>query len=521
MHTVVNRIEAPHGEKIQILAFRIERRGVVGPDRHGDVAGLLLLQAIDADDAVAPRPCEPVGEPAAVRGPIKAENRGVFAFLDELTISGFQIDQQQLAAVVGQGQFVFRRRKVQAGGPAKVEVFKNAGRVEGIGVVDLQTFFASRVRNSHETLAVRQPPRQAQARVFRSAAAARGAFKHAQREHLAARREQQPFAFFVGRVVFQVLRRGHKLAGALRARTAVAELDLAALVRFRRENVQVGARVINNAPAVGLRKAHVVVVVLGVAPQVFAGRPARIEVADTFMVTDEVNTLAKPQRPAGIAFQLDQSAKTAVAVRVDPQVSRRPAAVAFPVGSVVGVAADDNAAVGTVRQKSARADGQLLGRPAVGRNRVCFREVAERLRRVADEKDLLRRTPADDSGLGPQERQPPRHAAIGIHDEDFLVAFFSRSERDPAAVGRERGAEGRGATRRHPAGLAAAGRHHPQVFLTREHHGLAVEGRVTIVTLVGQRLTPYNVEPKIQGANSSSPRPDCSLLVGSPPATAT
>lgn len=100
---------------------------------------------------------------------------------------------------------------------------------------------------------------------------------------------------------------------------------------------------IDDTLAVGGGPADVVVCVVGVALEVFAGWETGVEVADAFVVGDEVDAFADPLGHGGIAVEFDQPPPFAIAGSVDPEVTSASAAIAFPVRDVDDVTSDDHA----------------------------------------------------------------------------------------------------------------------------------------------------------------------------------
>src|SRR5439155_26752242 len=118
----------------------------------------------------------------------------------------------------------------------------------------------------------------------------------------------------------------------------------------------------------GGRMPHVEIVVVGVPPQAFAGRRARVKVTDRFVVRKKVNARADPEWSREIPFQLDEPPEVDGTRRIDPQIARRTAAITFPPCRVERVPADKATAVRRERNVDRRAERQAFWGATVARN---------------------------------------------------------------------------------------------------------------------------------------------------------
>ena len=228
------------------------------------------------------------------------------------------------------------RRHLQVDHAADVQIGQLSGRGRSVGREHGQHFaLGVTVRGGRDQpFVVVQPGQQPVAHAVRLAVLRDGAVPVVERERLAARADRQPGAVRAERRTVQETLRGHEAAVALGARAAQANVDPGGRVLVRVEQVQVGARVVDEPLAVAGQVARVVVLVVGVAPQVLARGRARVDVAEAFVVGQEVDPLADPARSRQIAVQTQQRPERAAAVGVDPERAGRAAAIALPVRGV-------------------------------------------------------------------------------------------------------------------------------------------------------------------------------------------
>ena len=206
------------------------------------------------------------------------------------------------------------------------------------------------------------------------------AFPQREREQLAARFDGEAVAGRMHLEAAEVLGRSDELARRLRPMRRHVDRRRALRVRVAGSNSQiVGAALIDDALAVGLRVARVEVVVIGVPPQVAAVGQARIQIAHAFRIGQVVDAVADPHRAGDVARELGHPAELAAARRVDPQVARGAAAIALPARRIRRVAADHLRVAGAERQVVDLAERHQL--------RHAARQV-ERVRAVVAEERL-------------------------------------------------------------------------------------------------------------------------------------
>ena len=341
--------------------------------------------------------------------------------------------------------------------------------------MQLQALFAAGIADDHQRLAVGQPLAVAVAHAVGHAVLAYRAFPQRHGEGLAAHVEQRAVA---GRVQLRGahVRLGrHEAPRRLHARADHLDVERVVLVALGVQQPQLRGALVDDAPAVALRMARVAVGMVGVAAQAAAVGQARIEVAHTFGIGQEVHTLADPHRATEVALQFTHAPELAAAAGVDPQVPGRAAAVALPARRVGGVAADDPRPAEAPRQVVDLAQPQRL-RHAAGRVEAEGLVVAEEGLSVgADEQDVALRRPAAHQRVRAQPGQPPAGPALGRHQLHLGVLLVAADVGQPAAVGRQ---AGRGRLRQ-PGGQAprdaAVRAGQPQVVVADEDDAVALQ----------------------------------------------
>ncbi len=252
---------------------------------------------------------------------------------------------------------------------------------------------------------------------------------------------------------------------------------------------EVARALVDDPGAVAGRVPGVEGVVVGVAAQVGAVRPARVEVADALVVGEEGDAAPDEHRRLQVAADVRQQP-----FAVQPQPPRRPAAVPLPGRRLVRrLSGEEQGAALAVevgdRDVGDRAPGELAAGAAVGGDAVGPREVRERLVVRGHGEDLGAvagaRAPAADPGVG---RAPVGESAGGPSLDrgqvDLRIERAPGGVGDAPAVGREARMADPGAVDGHPpraAGPLPRGGEgsDPQVVLGREAEQVLVEVRET------------------------------------------
>ncbi len=341
--------------------------------------------------------------------------------------------------------------------------------------VQLDPLLAAGVADADQRLAVGQPLAVAIAHAVGQSVLAHGTFPQRHRERLAAHVEQGAVA---GRVQ---LRRAHvrlgrhEAAGGLRARAGHVDVEHMVLAARGVQQPQLRGALVDDAPAVALRMAGVVLGMVGMAAQLAAVVQAGVEVAHAFGIGQEVHPLADPHRAAQVALQFAHAAEAAAAIGVDPQVPGGAAAVALPACRVGGVATDDPRAAGAEGQVVDLTQVHRLWHAAGRIEREGLVVAEEGLAPGADEQDVALRCPASHQRVRAQPGQATARPAFGRHQVNLGMLLVAADEGQPASVGRQAGS-GR---LRQPGGEppcdAAAGAGQPQIVVADEDDAVALQ----------------------------------------------
>src|SRR5947209_7527633 len=108
------------------------------------------------------------------------------------------------------------------------------------------------------------------------------------------------------------------------------------------EQVKLCPCMINQALPITCEIARIKILVLGVAAYIFSKRRTGIDIADSFMVGKEVDTLTNPAGSGNISIELQQTPERSVILEVAPQMPNGAPPVAFPISPFPHVATQDD-----------------------------------------------------------------------------------------------------------------------------------------------------------------------------------
>ena len=305
LHRVVHRVIGAQRQKQQVEPLGVKRRGVVAELGLRGQQGLAAVDAIDLcelDRRVANAGGKSVGQPAAAGRPDGVFDAAKTAVVHALQCAAVGVADPQFVAVVGEGHARARRRCAQRG-DATQRLRGPGQRTRACAGDQLDLLFARCVAGADEAGAVGQPLAQAAAR-RRVAMLARRTFPQRHREELATRFERQAVTLGMQRNALQVVGHGHKAPGGLGARAGHLDGDALRLRTGRIEQPQIGAALVDDAPAVAAGISGVMLDMIGMALLVAAVAAAGPQVADAVDIVDVVQALAHPHRVAGIALDL-------------------------------------------------------------------------------------------------------------------------------------------------------------------------------------------------------------------------
>ncbi len=494
LHAVVHRVERAHRQEVQVAALRVERGRVVAELRLRDERRGLVRDVVELDRAVPRVGPELVRDPAGVRRPREVLGASRVAAVDHGQRAGVDVAQQHLVAMVGDRHLRAARRRAQLDHAAHVPR-QHARRAV---LPHVHALLARLVADGDERRAVGEPLPVAMPRAFRRAVLAHRAFPQPERDELAAHVEREAVPRRMHGESAQVVRGGHELARRLRAMRGHVDRDPARRVRLGIEAPQVRAALVDDARAVGLRVPRVEVVVIGVPAPVRAVGLARVEIAHALGVRQVVHAVADPHRARDVAGQFRHPPERAAAVRVDPQVPGRAAAIALPARGVRRVAADDLRVAGSQREVIDLSQRQQLRHAARGVERERAVVAEERLAVRRHEEHVPFRRPAAHHHVGPEPRQAPRRAAFGRHHVDLRVLLVAADERELRAVGRNARRGRLPQSCRQAPRDAAVGAHRPQVVVADEDERIAADRGMTQISLLAHGVGVHACErPRI------------------------
>ena len=173
--------------------------------------------------------------------------------------------------------------------------------------VQHEMFLAAFVTDDEQPLAIGQPRREALAYAAAGPDRTRRVLPQRKVEQLPASFQYDGTTVGVSGEVSQELCSGNEPAVALHARARRVDVDPPGRVVGRVEQPDVTGVLVDDPRAVGRRETRVVVGVVGVPSQICTRWPDRVEVADAFVVGDEVDAVADPQwmRDVGVDVRED------------------------------------------------------------------------------------------------------------------------------------------------------------------------------------------------------------------------
>ena len=404
---------------------------------------------------------------------------------------GGQVQQPEAALLVGVAQPAPVRRRVQLPAVADAVFCEAFARSRTIGRVLPDFVFASSIDDGVNPALVVAEYRFARPRTFgnRDFHAALGA--GAGQAHAPTRSEHQPLARGRQLDVGQLLQRRADLACALLVEVGhQVDCQRPVVRRCQVQHVHVGAQLVGDTAVAQRSVAHVPVLVARVLAQVGASGRHRPDVIGAIAVADEIQAALPPHRPfaiAGIGRQQLHRLGLAIDI-VAPQlrVGAAPVILDVVVGERQAVAGEVQGLAGVVEHGVVGVGhGKHAARQRGGRD---GRDDAVRRRSLAvlgADQHLALRGPAQHRHGAVLERDAPWQAASERHHVGFLRAFVGAGERHPAAVVRDGGVGFGGSVRGQALGRAALGAGLPQVAFGGEHHGVATDGRESVIGFGG------------------------------------
>ncbi len=356
--------------------------------------------------------------------------------VDDPHALGAQFDDQELVAVVCDCDDVGDRGRRELDDASDV-FLQHDGRRVTERFADLEVLRAAFVADAHEAAAVVKPLGEPVPDAAGLTVCDRGLFPKRHREGAPARDQRQRRPIRARGEVLEALADFNEASRGLGLARRGFDLDPQDAIGRAIQREERCARRVRDRRSVRRGEAHEVFGFMRVPAQVAAVGEDRVDVADALMIGEEVDALAGPHRPDEIARERDQAHEDSVAGAIDPDIARGTAAVPFPARRIVGVAADDEAAVGMLRDRARVAEPKRFGPAAACRHAIRARFARERRVGVGAEEDgaSVGRPAGDGAGFGAQERQPSRDPADGRHDVNFGVPLFARDEGDRLPVG--------------------------------------------------------------------------------------
>src|SRR5690242_8239805 len=171
------------------------------------------------------------------------------------------------------------------------------------------------------------------------------------------------------------------------------------------------------------------------ASQIFARGQARVDVADTLVVGDEIDAVADPAWRRNVAVEVKQSVKSAFTCRVNIEIPRCAATIALPERWLAGITAKHDRAMWPKSNGPRRSVRQRGCRPTGRRNLVEGDHTARWLTSRAGVYDRRAvRAPTCYGCSNTVIGQPLRISAIGGYDIDLAWSLRESGKRDQATI---------------------------------------------------------------------------------------
>ncbi len=300
LQRIVDRVEVARRDEIQILAVRIPDRRLIRPQRRRNVVDLSRANLDDANDrrALCRRPN--VSQEASVGREGQTGDAMRRAGVEDANLSVVEVRDAQLVAVVRKSDDVVGGRADHVGNAADVSAGDQARLARRVGPVECDLLVSVDVGDRSQPFAVVQPLREPAARLAPHAVADDGPFEKRHRKRLTARIESDLRPLWVRPELLERFRRVLEAACELRRGGVRLDLNARDAAALNIEQLDVSTGGVDYLPAVGGGKARVVLALIGVAANAASVEFARIDVADAFVIGQEVDAVSDPHRPAGI-----------------------------------------------------------------------------------------------------------------------------------------------------------------------------------------------------------------------------
>ena len=480
---VVDGVEDPPRDEVEVPALRVERRTDVDEIGSGDLSVPPGHRVVDEYGRAPRRSVSRVSEPAPVSRPGHPLYPLVVAAGDLLGPSLRQVDDDQLLALVAQRHPVSSGgRRHQVGRAADVTLY-HPRRSGGVGAPHHDRLLTLGVAEGDETLTVGEPGGKTLSHRRRRTVTNRGTLPERDGDGRSPGDQRHGVALRVEVDRLQMASGGHEATCSLWAGARGTDLELGRGLLDRVEQPEIGACVVDDPPPVAAREPGVEILVVGVPLQPPAGRGDRVEIPRSLVIREEIDASADPHRVGQVPLEPDERLELAVAVAVHPQRPCGSAAVPLPARRVAAVAANDHApAAALERDRPRRTHLKQVRLTTIGGDGVDVLIHGEGASPVArNQHPLAVGGPPDHLGVDPEEGQPPRRTSLGCHHVRLGMPLVAAGESHRLSVGRQHRERFGAGVRRQPLGGPTTDLHSPQIVFGYEDDLVAVDGWVAVV----------------------------------------
>ena len=250
------------------------------------------------------------------------------------------------------------------------------------------------------------------------------------------------------------------------------------------KTIDVGSAVIHDAIAVAVCRSREVFFVIGVPPQIYAVRVARVEISNALVVGEKENSVANPHRACEVPIQIrQQRTKLSVAIVVNPQFSSQSSAITFPIRRIGRAASKHLSPLWSETEILDRTPWILVRLPTIAPDSVQDKQTLKRLGGIRCEKNFSFGCESPDTTFRSQVRQAFERTTFGKRNINLAVLLFSRCYGKPLPIRGHGHISHQTEAGSEPASQSARCRNTPDIILGHKVDGFTVNRRTAVVTL--------------------------------------
>src|SRR5579859_4732363 len=339
-------------------------------------------------------------------------------------------------AMIGNGDHIVGGRDSHLNGSPEFDFTEHSGDIVRLRIENDESLVTGRIADRDQPSAIIEPLQKTVTDTIPLAMLDDRALPIAHREGLATGGQGYGMTVWMKCDGIEIREGRDKLAIELGALTGEFDRHVPHLFQNRVEEVEVRARVEDQTRTIRGEMADVELLLIGMAAQILASGGAGVDVANAFMVGNEVDALSHPTRAGNVPLKFEQALEDAATIGITPQMPDCASAIALPIGRFIDIAPNDNASLGAVGDGAGHTDGELSWLPTLGTDRINDLIFAHKLPGAASEDNgiVLRRPIQDAAGRIGLEGQALSWSTMGGHNIHLARSFFTSDEREKLTI---------------------------------------------------------------------------------------